>query len=116
MTYNLVPQVAPSLFVPLMMIQWWLQISWRGPKRVWRWHHNMKFTIIWEFCKTWSYGTEFVNMKKKSVEMPFIQVLSKKQKQHLKKTIVGKPYKTRSMVILLPLLNDSFILECPRLW
>jgi len=32
----------------------------------------------------------------KSVELPFIPVLTKKQKQHLKKTIVGKPYKTRS--------------------
>ena len=30
-------------------------------------------------------------------ELPFIPVLTKKQKQHLKKTIVGKPYKTRSM-------------------
>jgi len=34
---------------------------------------------------------------KKSAEMPFIPVLTKKQKQHLKKTNVGKPpYNTRS--------------------
>lgn len=33
----------------------------------------------------------------KSVELPFIPVLSKKQKHdHLKKTTIGKPYKTRS--------------------
>jgi len=31
----------------------------------------------------------------KSPELPFIPVLIKKQKQHLKKTTVGKPYKTR---------------------
>jgi len=33
---------------------------------------------------------------KKCVESPFLRVLTRKQKQHLKKTIVGKPYKTRS--------------------
>jgi len=35
-------------------------------------------------------------MIKKSVESPFLPVLTRKQKQHLKKIIVGKPYKTRS--------------------
>ena len=33
---------------------------------------------------------------KKSAEMPFIPVLTRKQKQHLKKTTSGKPYITRS--------------------
>jgi len=33
---------------------------------------------------------------KKSSESPFLPVLTRKQKQHLKMTIVGKPYKTCS--------------------
>jgi hypothetical protein len=37
-----------------------------------------------------------LDYEKKSAEMPFILVLTRKQKQHLKKTIVDKPYKTRS--------------------
>jgi len=32
----------------------------------------------------------------KCTESPFLPVLTRKQKQHLKKTTVGKPYKTRS--------------------
>jgi len=32
----------------------------------------------------------------KAAEDPFIPVLTRKQKQRLKKTIIGKPYKTRS--------------------
>jgi hypothetical protein len=32
----------------------------------------------------------------KVAEVPFIHVLTRKQKEHLKKTTVGKPYKTRS--------------------
>ena len=32
----------------------------------------------------------------KAAEDPFIPVLTRKQKQHLKKTTIGKPYKTRS--------------------
>jgi len=33
----------------------------------------------------------------KAAEVPFIPVLTRKQKQHLKKTTIDKPYKTRSM-------------------
>jgi len=34
---------------------------------------------------------------KKSAETPFIPVLTRKHKQHLKKIMVGKPYNTCSM-------------------
>jgi len=34
---------------------------------------------------------------KKPVETPFIPVLTRKQKQHLKKTILGKSFNSRSM-------------------
>jgi len=35
----------------------------------------------------------------KYAEVPFIPVLTRKQKQHLKKTTIGKPYKTRSTCV-----------------
>ena len=53
-------------------------------------HNNSR---IWHDMELWHRIREY---DQKS-ELPFIPVLTKKQKQHLKKTIVGKPYKTRSM-------------------
>jgi len=45
----------------------------------------------------------------------FTQVLTKKQKQTVKKQVLGKsPYRTRARVILLHLPNEFIILECQR--
>jgi len=52
----------------------------------------------------------------KAAEVPFVPVLTRKQKQHFKKTTIVSLTKPVLRVLILPLINDSFVLEGPWFW